>query len=49
MAVAGPTFMDTRWYFWCSGNECIRIMDMHYARDVVAGQVDALVVGDVIF
>ena len=52
------TFMDTQWYLWnmfnrhgtwCSSKECIGIMGMHHAKDVVMAQEDPLVIGDVVF
>ena len=34
---------------WLSGKESLCVVDMHYARDVVVGQMDTLVVSDVVF
>jgi len=58
MAVTRPSFVNTEWNLgnsfnapgaWLSGKKSLRIVDMHYAGNVVAGQVDTLVMGNVVF
>lgn len=58
MAVTRPLFMNADQHFgnlfnalgtWLPGKKPLCIMDVHYARDAVAGQMDTLVMSNVVF